>query len=241
MPQERSSAQNNEQEVQFKKRARRRLVGAVALVLLMVTVLPMVLDDRAAKAPQPEIAISIPSQDGTEFTSKIVPISPETQVTGTTPPTQIKPQPATSADSTKEITKPDDHSANKPSESPAPLTPPPAKTADKPAEPATPKAQTTETDPVQHTAVEKTITQPNSSNANELSVQIGVFSDAANVKQLQQKLLTQGYQSYTEKLDTAKGEKIRLRAGPFASRTEAENALAKIKDAGLSGMIVSNK
>lgn len=241
MPQERSSAQNNEQEVQFKKRARRRLVGAVALVLLMVTVLPMVLDDRAAKAPQPEIAISIPSQDGTEFTSKIVPISPETQVTGTTPPTQTKPQPATSVDSTKEITKPDDHSSNKPSESPAPLTPLPAKTVDKPAEPAVPKAQTAETDAVQHTAVEKTITQPNSSNANELSVQIGVFSDAANVKQLQQKLLTQGYQSYTEKLDTTKGEKIRLRAGPFASRTEAENALARIKDAGLSGMIVSNK
>ena len=70
-------------------------------------------------------------------------------------------------------------------------------------------------------------------------MQIGVFSDPANVKQLQQKLLSQGYKSYTEKVDTAKGEKIRLRAGPFGTRDTAESALAKIKDSGLSGMVVT--
>lgn len=240
MSQERSSAQINEQEIQFKKRARRRLVGAIALVLLMVTVLPMVLDDRAAKAPQPEIAISIPSQDGTEFTSKIVPISPETkspETLPTAPPTQSKPQPATSAESAQS----DDRSANKTAESSAPIAPPSAKPVDKPTEPVTPKAQTVETGPAQHAAVEKKTPEPNSSSSNELSVQIGVFSDPANVKQLQQKLLAQGFQSYTEKLDTEKGEKIRLRAGPFANRADAENALAKIKDSGMSGMIVTNK
>ena len=36
-----AAEQSNEQEIQFKKRARRRLVGAIALVLLMVAVLPM--------------------------------------------------------------------------------------------------------------------------------------------------------------------------------------------------------
>jgi len=237
MSQERSSAQINEQEIQFKKRARRRLVGAIALVLLMVTVLPMVLDDRTAKAPQPEIAISIPSQDGTEFTSKIVPISPETkspETSPTAPPTQSKPQPATSAESAQS-------DANKTAESSAPLAPPSTKPVDKPTEPVTPKAQTMGTEPVQHAAVEKKAPEPNSSNADELSVQVGVFSDAANVKQLQQKLLAQGFKSYTEKLDTEKGEKIRLRAGPFANRADAENALAKIKDSGMSGMIVTNK
>lgn len=66
----------SEQEIQFRKRARRRLVGAIALVLLMVTVLPMVLDDREAQAPQPEIAVNIPSQDSGDFASRIVPVDP---------------------------------------------------------------------------------------------------------------------------------------------------------------------
>lgn len=243
MQQERSSAQVNEQEIQFKKRARRRLVGAIALVLLMVTVLPMVLDDRAAKAPQPEIAISIPSQDGTEFTSKIVPISPETKLSETAPAVpQSKPEPAVSAESTKDSTKPVDRPADTGTGSSAPLASPPVKPADKSSGPAaTSTTRTTETESTPHAAVEKTAPEPNSGSTNGLSVQIGVFSDAANVKQLQQKLLAQGFQSYTEKLNTAKGEKIRLRAGPFASRADAENALARIKDSGLSGMIVNNK
>jgi DedD protein len=70
--------QPSEQEIQFRKRARRRLVGAIALVLLMVTVLPMVLDDQQTpEAPLPEVAISIPSQDGDDFTSRVVPVEPE--------------------------------------------------------------------------------------------------------------------------------------------------------------------
>jgi DedD protein len=69
--------QPSEQEIQFRKRARRRLIGAIALVLLMVTVLPMVLDDQDEQAPQPEIAISIPSQEGDDFTSRVVPVPVE--------------------------------------------------------------------------------------------------------------------------------------------------------------------
>ena len=65
--------QLSEQEIQFRKRARRRLVGAIALVLLMVTVLPMLLDDREVKPTPQDIAITIPSQDGTGFSSRIVP------------------------------------------------------------------------------------------------------------------------------------------------------------------------
>ncbi|GBG15122.1 DedD protein [Novimethylophilus kurashikiensis] len=71
-----AAEQLTDKENQFKRRARRRLVGAVALVLLMVTVLPLVLDDRNSHSPsQPEIAITIPSQDGPEFNSKIIPVA----------------------------------------------------------------------------------------------------------------------------------------------------------------------
>jgi DedD protein len=218
--------QLNEQEIQFKKRARRRLVGAVALVLLMITVLPMVLDDRAGKTPQQEIAIIIPSQDGAEFTSKIVPVAPETPP-ATVAPTPVPPPSAAPTESVKS----DEAASNKDIE----VAPPAAPLSNKPA--GTISIPTQEA--AQKAAVEKKQSDPNSSKGNLFSVQIGVFSDPANVKQLQQKLLSQGYKSYTEKVDTAKGEKIRLRAGPFATRETAESALSKIKDSGLSGMVVT--
>ena len=42
-------------------------------------------------------------------------------------------------------------------------------------------------------------------------------------------------------IDTPKGEKIRLRAGPFVNREQADNALAAVKEAGLPGLVVLNK
>lgn len=61
--------QEQEQDVDaLKRRGRRRLVGAVALVLLAVIVLPMLFDPEPRKAAPP-VSVSIPSQDGA-FTPK---------------------------------------------------------------------------------------------------------------------------------------------------------------------------
>ena len=49
----------SDEELQLKKRARRRLVGAVALVLLIVVFLPMILDNEPKPLNQ-DIAITIP-------------------------------------------------------------------------------------------------------------------------------------------------------------------------------------
>jgi len=56
---------------------------------------------------------------------------------------------------------------------------------------------------------------------------------------LQGKLSDLGYKSQTEKIDTEKGKKIRLRTQLFGDRNEAAIALENIKDAGLTGMVVS--
>lgn len=206
----------DEQEIQFRKRARRRLVGAIALVLLMVTVLPMVLDDRSANLPQQEIEISIPSQDDDEFTSSVTPYNPEpeTAVQAETLP-ETTPQDALATE-TPAVAEADTATAAK---TPAPVVDNKSTPASKPI-------------PVQPTA---------KSSSPTYSVQIGVFSDAANVRQLEGKLKAQGLQPSTEKLQTAQGEKIRLRVGPFASRELAEEAMGKIKAASLSGMIITNK
>lgn len=70
-------------------------------------------------------------------------------------------------------------------------------------------------------------------------VQIGIFSDDANVKPLQDKLSDLGYKSQAETVGTDQGNKIRLRTQEFNNRNEAGIALNDIKDAGLTGMVVS--
>ena len=59
-------------DLQLKKRARRRLVGATALALLAVIVLPMVMD-REPKPPVQDIQVRIPSQDATGLAAKMLP------------------------------------------------------------------------------------------------------------------------------------------------------------------------
>jgi DedD protein len=228
--------QLNEQELQFKKRARRRLVGAIALVVLIVTVLPMILHDRTAK-PQQEIAITIPSQDSGEFNSKITsvtqgatpvrtePINEKTEKVGTD---QIVEQPL-SAQSSAEKDKSEPVKTEKESHPLASNTD--AKQPD--------EKKVNESKAIPNKITEKKTIKNDAGKNGAFWVQIGVFSDPANVRQLQLKLQEQGYKSHTEKLASPKGEKIRLRLGTFTSRAEAESVLVEIKKAGLSGMVIT--
>lgn len=213
----------SEQEIQLRKRARRRLVGAVALVLLMVTVLPMVLDDREAQTPQPEIAVNIPSQDGSDFASRIVPVEPGAEGS---------PQPNQSPDTPVESPLPQ----AEPAPAPAPVPEPKAEPAPQPETPVMPepKVEAPVAAPAQPAAPAR-----QAMTNDGYTVQIGVFSDAGNVKQLQSKLEASGFKSYTEKLGMPGGTKIRLRVGSYATRVEAEKARDKLKAAGTAGIVVA--
>lgn len=254
-----ASDQLNDQELQFKKRARRRLVGAIALVLLMVTILPMVLDDRAAKAPQQEISISIPSQDGSEFTSKVVPVAPQAQLEQSTvnepQPMQPPPAPIVSNNSqppklespvkvvtpTAPVVQPQEQAAKPATKEVAPVEIKKPQIDAVKNDIVTSSPAPVETKAVETKSTEKVTKEVKPAAANGFSVQIGVFSDVENVKKLQQQLSAKGYKSFTEKLQTSKGEKIRLRAGPFKTREDATAAAGKIKEGGLAAMVVSNK
>lgn len=242
------SEQQNEQEIQFKKRARRRLVGAVALVLLMVTILPMILDDRAAKTTAPDIEISIPSQDNVEesktFTSKVI-AAPAKEAEQQSTPTEVKPIEHAIAESAPEADKKTVISTDKKSEALAEQKPKKievkkAETTEV-AKPEPEKVEVKKADSVKEESSSKLV-EPNAAekSASGFMVQIGVFSSEENVKQLQQKLKDKGFSSSTEKIQTPKGEKIRLRVGPFADKDKAEQGLASIKGAGMSGMVVSH-
>ena len=59
-------------------------------------------------------------------------------------------------------------------------------------------------------------------DAESFFVPLGTFTKQENVRQVQGKVSATGYKSYSEKLADSK---IRLRAGPFASRDAAEQEL----------------
>lgn len=219
-----------DQEKQFRKRARRRLVGAVALVLLMVTVLPMLLDDRSDQAPRPDVAISIPSQDGGDFSSKIVPA----------PPTAVAPVVAlpAPADSTVQLPPPPAEPTVlaveevKPEAQPQPA---PEARVEK-AEPAAKPTKKIEPKPkAEPASVEKNI---EASKSESVSIQIGVFSDSDKVTQIKSKMASLGLKCGTEPLNTKTGVKVRMRCGPYAAKAEAERAQEALKAAGFNNSIL---
>lgn len=224
----------SEQEIQFKKRARRRLVGAIALVLLMIVLLPMLLEDRVAQTPKEEVVISIPSQDSQlDNKSDATPDKPsdiaQSAAPQTPPVTTSSSVPPPVAASTPEVKAPE----VKPTEPPAPVA-----QNDKPV-----------VKPVEVSAVQEAkspLKEQDKPKADKPAatgnffVQIGVFSDPENVKQMQSKLSDKGLKSRADLIDTAKGKKTRLRAGAFSSKKDAEAALDKIKSLGLTGVVVGN-
>ncbi len=201
----------SDQELQFKKRARRRLVGAVALVLLMIIVLPMILQDRTAKAPKQDVVVSIPSLDQKLESEPIAPapIQPVAPATEVSPP---------------EVT-----AEAKPVEAPV-TTNQPSPSVAVPAKAEQVKTELAKTEPAK--------AETKAAASGNYFVQIGVFSDPEKVKQMQEKLSAKGLKSIDELIDTAKGKKTRLRVGPFEAKKDAESAMDKIKSLGLTGMIV---
>lgn len=216
---------SNDLELALKKRARRRLVGAIALVLLMVIVLPMVLQDRAALAPQEAIKITMPDDVVSQQTPKN-----EANVASVEPQAEV----ATPSEST--ISEPTS------------LEPAVVDQVDKPVQSEnTKEASDVKKEmsgekkvEVKKSVIKESEPKPSSTSGESFSIQVGVFSDIANVKQLQARLKQVGLDSRTENITTPKGEKIRLRAGRFSSRQEAAYALTKLQAADLTGMVISN-
>lgn len=207
----------SDEELQLKKRARRRLVGAIVVVVTAAVVLPMVLDSEPKPVSQ-NVSISIPSPESGEYKPKAAPpVSPQNQA-------EIRP--------IKGLPEPPSKSepAAKSDSPPAPVAEaaPPAKAAAKSAD-AAKKAPARES-----TASSDTGASPSGAYV----VQIAALADAAKAKQLEQQVAGTGLTTYTEVINTQAGERTRVRVGPYATREAAENARAQLKKAGLDGQVV---
>jgi DedD protein len=204
----------SEEELQLKKRARRRLIGAVVLVAAVAVVLPMVLDSEPKPTSQ-EINIQIPAPDAKGFTSKVVPIS--------APPAKgaVEGKPAAQA------------------------TAPAAKAPPAVAEKAAPKAVellkdtavTEKPAPKPEKAAAKAPESAVTSKPGTFYIQVTALADVDKVMQVQRRIIDAGLLSYTEVVAAGKGTVTRVRAGPFATREEAETAREKLKGIGFEGKV----
>ncbi len=70
-------------------------------------------------------------------------------------------------------------------------------------------------------------------------VQVGSFADEGRAREARSKIERAGLKNYTQAVETKEGKRIRVRAGPFASKAEAERAAEKLKKLDLPGTVLS--
>jgi len=221
-------------ELELKKRSRRRLVGAIALALLAVIVLPMVMDHEP-RQPAQDIQVRIPSQDAGGFTSRILPAKPAATPL---PPAEPDSKAEAKPESKPEV-KPEAKLEPKLEAKPEAKAPEPAKPVAKPPEKPVAKAADT-AKPAEAAKNDEARAKAALSGAevgDQWVVQLGAYKEAANVKQLTARLKQMGLPSYTEHFDSPQGPRTRVRAGPFKSQDAAEKARSRIKTIGVTGTV----
>ena len=214
--------------LELKKRSRRRLVGAAALALLAVIILPIVMDAEPEQ-PVSEIQVSIPERalDSTPIEPLPAIIPPPigamdqlpAEVEQTVRPVEVTPpEPAETV--AKAEPEPEPELAAPEESKPAP-SPPPAK-----------PPHTTDDEGERARAILEGRTM---ASAGSLVVQVGAFSDVAKASARQDELAKQGFTSHVE---TAGGIS-RVRVGPFSTRADAEAMLKKLGAASIDGVIAT--
>ena len=227
----------SDEELQLKKRARRRLVGAIVLVTAVAVLLPMILDSEPKPATQ-SINIQIPSPEAGVLSAKPVPLKPAEKPAIVAAPAVA--DPALKAEPKAEP-KVEAKAEIKPEAAVVAKTEPRIETK---AEPkvetkAAPKPQSASAaaaaKPVTK-AENPTITKAPASGG--FVIQVAALSDAAKAKELQTKISGGGLKAYTEVVQTAKGPVTRVRVGPYASREAAEKARASLQRLQLDGKVI---
>jgi len=257
--------ERDDDQLDLKKRARRRLVGAAAFATLAVVFLPMVMDESPPPAGH-EVQIKIPGQElagvaslaGKPVTSTVVPPNvsgaADKAVTAASAATAMpgtdKAGPAAGGETAKAAESPKgEPSAKVVAVTRAAGAADSDKVAAKPAEKGASVRDSGAKDvPGKETAAKdaapregdgkraQAILDGKSQSAPHV-ILIGAFANTANVKSLQAKLAELGVKTYTETLDSPQGKKTRLRAGPFPSRDAAEKAQGKMKRIGVNGVV----
>lgn len=218
----------------LKKRSRRRLVGAAAIALLAAIVLPMVMDQEP-RPPAEDIQITIPDREADAALS--LPIAGRPSAPAEPPLVQSPEEQPSSPDKTAEA----DPVPLAPLADPKPPSAPrPTGTNQKPVEPnVRPAPDRAAAAPAGDEAARALALlegkKPAVASTDEsFVVQIGAFGEASKANTLGADLKKRGFAAYTEKA----GAVTRVRIGPFSSREEADKVAERLRLSGMSGVVV---
>lgn len=193
----------------MRRRARHRLMGASVLVLIGVIGFPLVFDTQ----PRPvssDIRIDIPDRNKAAQRAAAAPTPAPLQAASTLDPKEELVD-KKNAPAKEAAAAPVTAVAAAQPEAAAPAPPPPAE----------PAAGATQTD------------------APRFVVQVGAYSDEAKVREVRSKIEKAGLKTYTQVAETKEGKRVRVRLGPFATRDEADKAVAKLKPLNFQAQILS--
>ncbi len=210
------------EEMDLRRRARRRLVGAIALALVAVVVLPMLFSPEP-KPLGPEVDIRIPDQ-ATPFKPRETPplaAEPEPNEADTAPARPEAPPvmhaPVTSPAVSPPVAAParvPDTAVSR--SSPAPVEPKqPAST--KPA----PAAKT-------HAPAAEAFA------ARGYYLQLGAFGNEANARQLAERARAAGFNVFVQEV----GGQVRVRMGPYSERQQALEVQARLREKGFGPILL---
>jgi DedD protein len=229
-----------------KQRARRRLVGAIALVVAAVVILPMVLDSHP-KPVTDDIAIDIPNRPATASsrTNEDNPqdtqagVAPDRADVGDAASGAASAAGAASASASASAVNPGKAAQQSAAGAQTKLKQSESKQA------GAPSATATRSNGTQPGAKPAPVPAPSPAQADSgtpaapagarFAVRLGVFADDASARAWEAKLKAAGVPAYTEHRKQADGKtRTMLQAGPFADRAAASAAIAKVREAGLT-------
>jgi DedD protein len=240
---------------ELKRRARRRLIGAIVLALAAAVLLPLLLESE----PKPlgdEVSIQIPPIDNGKFVNPLSPgkgslskggsdAAPKNAVPAASSAAPAAPFPSGTPAQGKnnEAAEP---SATRAAPAGAEKESGEAKSAASTTSPSTAAPGATSPAATPSTAEPKkdTSTEPKASNkqsdaapAGAFVVQVAAFTDRYGAQAQARKLKQAGFPAYVEAVANGKGELQRVRVGPYTSRDAADAARAKLKGAGYDAIV----
>ena len=253
---------------QARTRARQRLIGAIVLLAIGIIGFPLVFETQPRPIPV-DVPIEIPRRDSLPplaMPPARAPTRPSSGdgIANVPAPTSV-PAPATagrppppaarggegvitesSADAGREINPPArptpaERAASRPVAQ-APAAEPPRRAASTvvAAAPAAPTAAASRSTAEGERAKALLEGRPvASADEQRFVVQVGAFADAEAARETRKNVEKLGMKTYTQVAQTAGGSRIRVRVGPFATRAEAEAALAKAKAAGMNAVLLT--
>jgi DedD protein len=218
-----------------KKRARRRLIGATALVLAAVIGLPMIFDSEPRPISQ-DINIQIPPRDkAPAMNASPMPLPPTQATQPEAPPPEAQKPEAAKAAADAASSAPSAPSAF--DAKPEPRQPSSAALAGEKAATVAVGEKRVDSLVDKPSAAPADATKSADKNKGRFIVQVAAVSNKAKVDELLQKLKRGGIEGYWQKVTTKEGDRFRVRVGPFSSRDEAEKMSKRIDKLGLTGTI----